>query len=257
MDSELSKKPDLGRHPIGRRVGAIAVCVGYLMLLQGCVTQAPSIAHVHVGHAITGASDTPGNVGYFQVAETAAEEAQQLATRAADTTAPITAVRAALGSLNEVVSTRDTYPLSAAITEARSHIEFAANSDDASANVKAGARAFAAAIEGVLYRSDLIKLYATDALASDSESETRELAAEIARLAQANVRGEDLDGDGVVGTTARENGVQQLRASLDAMVARENPPYTTVDRWYLFNLIRLPSGDWAFRKSGSGGARGY
>jgi hypothetical protein len=45
----------------------------------------------------------------------------------------------------------------------------------------------------------------------------------------------------------------QLRKELDAMIARENPPYVTVDQWYLFNLVRLPNGRWVFDKFGRGG----
>ena len=43
------------------------------------------------------------------------------------------------------------------------------------------------------------------------------------------------------------------RAELQAMIARENPPYRTVDEWYLFNLVRLPNGRWVFDKLGRGG----
>jgi hypothetical protein len=46
----------------------------------------------------------------------------------------------------------------------------------------------------------------------------------------------------------------QLRGQLLAMIARENPPYRTVDEWYLFNLVRLPNGRWVFDKLGRGGS---
>ena len=46
-------------------------------------------------------------------------------------------------------------------------------------------------------------------------------------------------------------------AVLYELVAREDPPYETVDRWYLFNLVRLPSGEWIFRRSGRSASRGY
>jgi hypothetical protein len=44
------------------------------------------------------------------------------------------------------------------------------------------------------------------------------------------------------------------------MLARENPPYSTVNAWYLFNLIRMPDGSWIFRDLSSaygGGGGGY
>jgi hypothetical protein len=40
------------------------------------------------------------------------------------------------------------------------------------------------------------------------------------------------------------------------MIDREGPDYSTVDTWYLFNLIRLPSGEWIFKKRSSLGGYG-
>jgi len=79
----------------------------------------------------------------------------------------------------------------------------------------------------------------------------------VYKLSQANLNGQDVDGDGVIGNQVNEYGMRQLRRDLDALVNRESPPYTTVDRWYLFNLVRLPSGDWLFRKRDSGSASSY
>ena len=39
------------------------------------------------------------------------------------------------------------------------------------------------------------------------------------------------------------------------MIKCESPPFTTVDTWYLLNLIRLPSGMWDY--ADSGGSDGY
>jgi hypothetical protein len=47
--------------------------------------------------------------------------------------------------------------------------------------------------------------------------------------------------------------MKQLRKELQDMIARENPPYTTVDQYYLFNLVRLPNGKWVYDKLGRGG----
>ena len=40
--------------------------------------------------------------------------------------------------------------------------------------------------------------------------------------------------------------LKQFRKDIQAMVNKEQPAYTTVDSYYLFNLIRLPNGKWAF-----------
>ena len=39
----------------------------------GCVTRPPTIAHVHIGHALTAVHVTPGHKGYILVAEQRAD----------------------------------------------------------------------------------------------------------------------------------------------------------------------------------------
>jgi hypothetical protein len=133
------------------------------------------------------------------------------------------------------------------------HISFAATSPDASLNLQQAAPVFAKDIAHVVERCELIALLGRDVAASASVDEAAVLAAEIQKLTDANLSGVDADGDGKAGGTPAEFGVVQLRAVLDAMVARENPPYRTVDQWYLFNLVKLPNGRWVFDKLGRGG----
>ncbi len=223
----------------------------------GCTTQAPSIAHVHVGHAITGAHDTQDNQGYFTLAQARANAAIEIANKALTPNLTLEQVQASMTSVNDVVNNRQDYSLSAALREAASHITYAADSDDASPNIKAAAAKFANDVNDVLYRNSLINLYSKDAIAARTLRDATELATEIQKLAQSNVEGQDLDRSGVIGDAPREKGLTQLNQALEQMVASEDPPYRTVDRWYLFNLVRLPSGDWIFRRSKSGGSRGY
>ena len=53
-----------------------AMCIS---LAGGCAHKPPTIAHTHIGHAITGFEGTPGDKGLFVVAEERAKEAQRLA----------------------------------------------------------------------------------------------------------------------------------------------------------------------------------
>ena len=98
--------------------------------------------------------------------------------------------------------------------------------------------------EGV---GDLITALSRDINRSASLQEAELLAPEIEMLARANLHGEDLDGDGRIGSSPDEYGLLQLRRDIESMIAREDPPYATVSSWYLFNLIRLPDGSWIFR----------
>ncbi len=232
-------------------------CALLCLLQTACTSTTPTIAHTHVGHAITGAHDTPQKDGYFVVAEQRAAEALKLAEAATAPNQSSAQIAEQLSLVNKEVNLRSDFPLASALKEAASHIAFAADSEDSSDNVKRSSRAFSEAIEGVVARANLINLYSQDARISTSEEETKQLASEIYKLSQANITGQDIDGDGVIGNQVSEYGMRQLRRDLDALVNREDPAYTTVDRWYLFNLVRLPSGDWLFRKRDSSKASSY
>ncbi|HEX7035887.1 MAG TPA: hypothetical protein VF210_08940 [Pseudomonadales bacterium] len=234
-------------------LAVLAVPVG---LAGGCAHRPPTIAHVHLGHAITAAHDTPDQVGYMTLAEEQAQAALASAEAALAETS-LDGLKRRVAEVDQVTNRLRPYPLVGAVQEAASHIEYAALSEDASENVRAGQRQFAQGIEGVLTRGTLIESYARDVAAATSEEEARALAEEVHSLARANLHGEDVDGDGTIGSDPAEYGVRQIRGDLDALIGREDPAYVTVDRWYLFNLIRLPSGEWIFARSRSRGTDAY
>lgn len=218
----------------------------------GCVSRPPSIAHVHIGHALTGVHVTPEKQGYLLVAEKRAEDVLELAQKAARGP-DIVALKADVAAAVDAANSEDGFGLKHSLVMASNHISFAATSPDASTNVQQSAQEFARDILRVVERCELIGLLGKDVAASTSVEEARLLAGEITALAQANLGGEDSDRDGRVGSTPAEYGMRQLRAELDGMIARESPPYRTVDQWYLFNLVKLPNGKWVFDKLGRGG----
>ena len=218
----------------------------------GCVSRPPTIAHVHIGHAVTGVHVTPGQKGYFQQAEERAREAAQKA-RAASASQDLAEIKGSVASIITATESKEQFGLKHALVMSANHISFAATSPDASLNLQQSAPIFATNIARIVERCELIGLLGKDVAASPSVSEASVLAGEIRKLADANLDGEDADGDGKAGTTPAEYGVTQLRAQLDDIVARENPPYRTVDQWFLFNLVKLPNGRWVFDKLGRGG----
>jgi hypothetical protein len=223
-----------------------------LALAAGCVSRPPTIAHVHLGHALTGVHVTPDKRGYLLVAEKQAEDVVALAQKAA-AGSDLAQLKADVAAAVNATSSEDEFGLKHSLVMASNHISFAATSPDASQNVQQSAPVFARDTVRVVERCELIALLGKDVQASRSVAEARLLAAEIAALAKANLEGEDSDKDGKVGGTPAEYGMKQLRAELDGMIARESPPYRTVDQWYLFNLVRLPNGKWVFDKLGRGG----
>src|ERR1700761_5348196 len=59
------------------------VAMGLLLGLDGCVSRPPTIAHVHIGHAITGVHVTPNQEGYLSTADRRAAETVEFAQKAA------------------------------------------------------------------------------------------------------------------------------------------------------------------------------
>lgn len=235
------------------RVPALLAIALVLPFATGCVSRrAPTVAHVHIGHAITGVHVTPNKEGYLVTAERRAKETIDYAAKAA-ASHDLAEIKRDIALATQATNADDTFGVKESMVMAVNHITFAATSDDATLNVQKAAPIFAADSARVIERCDLIGLLGKDVQASTSEKEASLLVGEIAKLAQANVAGDDSNGDGVVGSVPSEYGLVQLRKELEDMIAREKPPYVTVDQWYLFNLVRLPNGKWVFDKFGRGG----
>ena len=234
-----------------KRLATVAVILS-LLEAAGCVSRAPTIAHVHIGHAITGVHVTPHQEGYLVTAERRAGEAVELV-RIAAASNDLAAIKQNVAAAVKATDSEDNFGVKQAIVMAANHITFAATSDDATVNVQKAAPVFASHITRVVERCELIVLLGKDVETSASAEEAAVSVGELGKLTQANVAGDDSNGDGVVGSVASEYGLVQLRKELEAMIARENPRYVTVPQWYLFNLVRLPNGRWVFDKLGRGG----
>jgi len=219
---------------------------------SACVTRPPTIAHVHIGHALTGVHVTPGHKGYILVAEQRADEVLTAA-RSAGQATDLNTLKMHIAVAVSENDNQDNFGVKQSLIMAANHIEFAATSDDASENVIRFAPMFKHDTAAVIERCEYIDLLGKDVAASMSMKEASLLVEEISKAAQANVEGADSKGAGAKGSIPADYGMAQLRAELQAMIARENPPYRTVDEWYLFNLVRLPNGRWVFDKLGRGG----
>jgi hypothetical protein len=230
----------------------VALVLTALLGMVGCVSHAPTIAHVHIGHAITGVHVTPNQEGYLSTAERRAAETVDFAEKAASSQ-DLQEIKKEVAAAVQSTDFEDGFGVKQSVVMAANHISFAATSDDASINVQKAAPIFASHITRVVERCELIALLGKDVQAAQTVKEAAVSVAELDRLAQANIRGDDARGDGVVGSDPSEYGLLQLRKELEAMIARESPAYVTVPQWYLFNLVRLPNGKWVFDKLGRGG----
>lgn len=229
-----------------------AVLVVLMLGLIGCTSRPPTIAHVHIGHAITGVHVTPNQEGYLVTAERRAGQTVEFARLAASSN-DLAEIKKNVAAAVKATDSADDFGVKQAIVMAANHITFAATSDDASVNVQRSAAKFASDITRVVERCELMVLLGKDVASSTSAKDAAVSVTELGKLAQANVAGEDAGDGGVVGSGPSQYGLLQLRKELEAMIARENPPYVTVPQWYLFNLVRLPNGRWVFDKLGRGG----
>jgi hypothetical protein len=238
---------------INTRLHALLALALTMPLAAGCVSRRPpTVAHVHIGHAITGVHVTPNKEGYLVSAEHRAQETVDY-TAKATASHELAEIKRNIGLASQSTDSEESFGVKESLVMAVNHVTFAATSDDATLNVQKSAPQFASDSTRVIERCDLIVLLSKDVQSSTSVNEASVSVTEIAKLAQANLSGDDSKGDGVAGSVPSEYGLVQLRKELEAMIARESPPYVTVDQWYLFNLVRLPNGKWVFDKFGRGG----
>ena len=239
-----------------KRLAALALMLS-LLGAGGCVSRPPTIAHVHIGHAITGVHVTPNQEGYMVTAERRGAEAVEFS-RLAAASNELADIKQKVAAAVKATDSEDNFGVKQAIVMASNHITFAATSDDASVNIQQAAPIFASHITRVVERCELIVLLGKDVASSSSLEEALVSVAELGKLTRANVNGDNSNADdsnaaGGTGSLPPQYGLVQLRKELEAMIARENPHYVTVPQWYLFNLVRLPNGRWVFDKLGRGG----
>jgi len=248
------------RHPFFQFRLCAATSAVFLLLL-GCAStdnnkNTPTISHVHVGHAITAWPKTPNKQGLLVTAEIASVRAAtntDLLLKAA-AEGNLKRSQKFLKAIAEAVdpghfddNSIEEYGLRRATAEAVTHLRLASEVRDASANVqRTVARANINAAE-IIDRADELVAFLEEGLKSSDTTEIEIIADEIDRNIRAIVGGPDNDGN---------YGLFDLRQDIEDMVAREDPPYKTVDSWYLFNLVKLPDGGYGFSSGASRDAAG-
>ena len=116
------------------RIVAVVLRVAVLGCLAGlsaCIVHPPTIAHVHIGHAVTAVHVTPGHEGYLSVAELRASEAYDSA-KSANTDTDLLQLKAHVAAAVTATDSQDNFGVRQSVTMAANHISFAATSADAS-----------------------------------------------------------------------------------------------------------------------------
>jgi len=125
------------------------------------------------------------------------------------------------------------------VTEASAHLQFSASSDDASTNIKSSVPKIVSNAQTIASSSNQLKVFGQAAVNSTSINEFNALNDEFLKTAK------DINGSGSADTYS----LKRFKADISTMIKNEKPAYSTVDSYYLFNLIRLSTGKWAFSKN--------
>lgn len=216
------------------------ILCGVLVLLTSCSSvvrkQEPTLSHVHIGHAITGWEAAPNNQGLLVAAELYAIEAKvncDLMLEAA-ANGEKQSVKDYLSVLSELISPTSAvdartsnYGMRRLFAESLVHLNVASEIFDASLNVRRTMAELRVKGQQILNRIDELEVFLDSALASDDIDELKIYAEEIASL-MGQISGQS--------DNSSDYGILQFRRDIEAMIAREDPPYQTINKFYLFSI---------------------
>jgi hypothetical protein len=230
---------------------------------SACATKVPKYSHIHVGHSLTGWVNTPENKGLFVTAEELANEIARLSVDSIDASRrqDFDVVRRNSKEINRligddsraVVTKPEDYTFLTALQGSINHMQFASESDDASSNLQEGVKDFTDNVGIIFARTEVLTTLAEVTASETDADRLTDIVREIRVLAVQNLEGEDINDSGHIGDTPEEYGLRQLRRDMAATIKKEDPPYRAIEQRYLFGLVRLPDGTWAFKDPGSGG----
>lgn len=235
------------------RISKLLVLMVVFMLATACVQTRPLMSHSHIGHALTTWHDTPGQQGLYTVAAKELDFAIDAAGQAlASNGNPRQAqknIDDTLHALNPEIQRFGTgldYGAIRAMLGAVEHLEYAANSDDASDN-------FVSSVVSLADQGDLVvaRMAKAQELITSIDSDNPALDPRLRQAHQLLMAAKfgDPNGATINGSMAEaDQGLVHISARLNEMLARETDPhYEPVPRRYVLGLVRLPSGLWGYR----------
>ena len=223
-------------------IWALILCLG----ATGCAPAIPLKSHAHVGHAVTAWRDTPNEHGLLRVARDKADTALGAVRSRNYAGVRLAQVVAALRPDVAGAAGPDEYGVLRAFEGAMDHLEFAASTDDASANLVAAIAEISVVAPAVTGRFEQAL-----ELASDGSGDPNERIQAVRELLEHGAEGQDLDGNGRRALSTDEAGLRQIEQALEAALNREsNPRYYPVARKWLFSLVRSADGGWEYVNDG-------
>jgi len=190
--------------------------------------QERNMAHMHMGHVMTGWRDTPQGRGLLPTAIAEADVATQHAGLAAGSQGDPQAMQAHAGHVLHALDPEAVeagpgigYGLIKAAGGARQHISLAAEAADASGAVKAHAEHVSTALANVVEWAEQAKALAGSIRNAGDSAPAADDASRLAELADWIRNGRDADGDGEIGWGKGEGGLAQARRHMQLMYQAE------------------------------------
>jgi hypothetical protein len=234
----------------------ILITMFCLLSISGCATTLPTFAHVHVGHALSGWPDTPGNKGLFAVSEDLAVDIVEVAiaaselSRAGQHQASVIAsskLLTLIGTPDDDIQAPENYTFLAAFVKASNHLKYSIESKDATANLSQGLTSVVDKGNAIVVRANVLKELATVLASLEDQQTIVDVVQQLREIAIQNLEG----GDG-------EYSLRDMRNELSSILAAENPAYSPPERKYLFGLLPSPNGGWfwSFKEADDKGSYG-
>ncbi len=187
-----------------------------------------NMAHAHIGHVMMSWNDTPDKMGLLPTAEAEAKIAAQHAALAMKKPEDLGWMKMHVGHvMNACDPTVEPkgpglgYGVVKAAAGVAKHVNFAANSEGASDNVKLHAVHVATSAENTVARCKEILTLGQKVMAASSAADAAGMVAEIKTLADALVAGVDANGDGTVSWEKGEGGLAAARQHMMFMMKGE------------------------------------
>ena len=208
-----------------------ALLVPAMLFLAGCASPSEetaqadtNMAHVHMGHVLTSWQDTPDQQGLLPTAVAEAEIATQHAGFAAERPDDLAWMKLHIGHVMHAIDPSTMgegpglgYGVRQAAAGTAKHIQFAAESEGASDNVKLHATHVATSANNVVAWSDEILSLARQVESAQTAAEAAPLVERIKLLTQAILNGVDANGDGKVSWEQGEGGLAQAQQHMGFM----------------------------------------
>lgn len=209
----------------GRMVRLTAALSGDALMVSKIEAIPP---HLHIGHVMTNWRDTPGGVGFLIAAVSDAKIAAIHAKLAGRDPGNLDEMKLHAGHvLNaldpslEPKGPASGYGVKKAAAGALQHLDFAAQAEGASANVKTHAVHVSASLGDAIQWTDQAIATAQKIRAAGSAAEAAPLVKEMVELTAHIADGADANGDGQIGWQTGEGGLAQAQAHMGLMLKGE------------------------------------